>query len=323
MENIMKCAASAGLLLAGLCSQVAFASSYLSCDGCDIAEMRGAALSHGVGRHVVGNVTGGNAQAFRVYLAPQPRVIGMTQDHANRNRLFADYDILTSQESSAFLSLVKFYNAYPVGYQKTYVLQIVPPGTPLGDANTNGALASTYLPKIGEVSPQSEPPPGMAKVSYPTPGVTVYNVVTPGPEQNVLLTWVGQQTVFNINSVISNAVDTSVLHSLGAASPSVRIVVTFTDGSHIDVGIDDSGVTPRMVVNEDSAVDSHGNNVPASPSAVAGNGKQIYGFGGFGNKADQGNMAKLIGSYGISVPSSPVYACVKVGNAPINCTWVQ
>lgn len=283
------------------------ASRYIECDSCNAAQMSAAAIGQGVGRYVVGNVTTGNVDAYRVYRSTAPQIVGGSKlDPELTTNLYVDDGNITSYETAGFQALVRFYHAAPVGYQKQYILQIVPAGTA-----TSTIDFVNDRQKPGVFHPMSQPSPGTARVTYPATGENVYSFVNSGAAQNGMLNWVGKQTVLGINSTFSNLVNSSVLHTFTGTAPNVYVTVIFTDGSHIGVYVDLTQSPPALMVNEASAVDSHGNNVPANATAVTGSGRQVYNFSGNGNVSDQGNMAGQIGSFGINVPVTGYgYACV-------------
>lgn len=282
-------------------------AAYVPCDGCSTAQMNSAALSHGVGRVLVGNVFARRMQAYRVYLSPQPRISNTWQSAAGQ--LYTDIDNVSAQESAAFAAYIKFYNASPVGYHKHYDLRIVDPGEPIGVPNSRSAEdrpGGQQGAKV-RVDPEGAPAPGGGTVSYPAPGTNVYSVINSGPQQNAFLQWVGGLSIFGITSSMKNAVAAaSILHLTDTShAPAVSFTVTFTDGSHIGVYLDTTQAPPQILVNEATAVDSHGNNVPATADSIAGSGKQIYDFTGVGNVTDRPNMYQQITSYGVNVPGVP------------------
>lgn len=298
---------SALLVLAGAFAHPAFASAYIPCDGCSDSQMQTVALAHGVGRFVVGNVLGNSAEAFRVYLGTHANVTGVS---AATSRLYIDYDSLTSQESVAFAAYVRFYHAIPMGYQKQYDLRIVPPGSPVGVPNTATAMLSRVSTQLG-VKPMSQPAGG-GTVAYPTPGVNAYTVVNGGPDQNQFDTWLSTLANFNIASTVTDGMTTlSEFHITDVSQqPGISFTVTFTDGSHIGAYVDTKQQPPQITVNPNTAVDSHGNTIPASYAAVAGAGRQNYGFGGGGNSTDRSNMGRQIGGFGVDMPGTNRFACV-------------
>lgn len=301
----MKSKAASILIAASLAlfGQSAFASTYIPCDNCTFGQQATTAISHGVGRYVVGNVLGNDVNAFRVYLAFNQNAIGTGIASPNGMQLYSDDGVITAAETAAFSSLVAFYNAAPVGYQKQFNLQIVAAGT--------SSLTPMATVGAGGLKP-SVTAPGVGSVQYPTPGINAYNVLNGGPQQNQFLNWVGNLPQLAINSTVSNLVGTSILRAVGASPWSVGITIYFTDGSHIGAYVDMTQTPAALLVNPASAIDSHGNNIPASKAAVSGTGQQNYSFGGLGNSTDQPNMKVQIVGFGISVPPSNVitYGCV-------------
>lgn len=296
----MKFKALSSLLSASLAlvAQGAFASNYIPCDGCSVAQQSAAALAHGVGRYVVGNVLGKSVNAFRVYSSSHQNSIGGGAATALTQQLYVDDGAITAAETAAFAHLITFYNISPVGYQKTYNVQIVAPG------------ASTTPPPMGNsvaLSARVQPLAtalGTAKVQFPDQSANAYKVLNGGPLQNQFLEWAGGLPQLSINTAMSNLVNTSILMSVGATPWAVSLTVYFQDNSHVGVYVDMTQQPPAILVNTKSAVDSHGNQIPASQSTVAGAGRQNYDFSGAGNITDRPNMADQIAAFGISVPST-------------------
>ena len=312
----------------GFFAHAAMADGYIQCDTCTNGQMSAAAKAHGVGRYVVGNVTSNYVVAFRVYQGAGPQVVRSDSSNANTALTTSYYDepdTVTASESAAFTSLVNFYNAAPVGYQKQYVLQIVPAGS--ATTNAYKPISSSYAdsPMAQSVHPMSEPAPGTATVTYPATGENAYTFVNSGSYQNAMLNWVGSQSVLGINSTISNAVNSSVFHTLGGQTAAVYITVIFTDGSHIGVGVDFTQSPPALTVNENSAVDSHGNNIPATAAAVTGSGIQEYSFKNNGNSTDYQHMATQLENFGVQVPAGPAvtYACTSSPGSGVHCVLAE
>jgi hypothetical protein len=300
------------------------ASTYIQCDTCTIEQLTSTALAHGVGRYVVGNISTNSVVAVKVYQSSHQNAIG-AKPVADTDALYTEDGNITAAETAAFTTLVNFYNAAPVGYQKQYTLQIVPAGT---SADAYKPISSAYDPSLIAKGPHplNQPAPGAAKVTYPDTGENAYSFVNSGAYQNAMLNWVGNQTVLGLNSTISNAVNSSILHTLAPGqAPAVFVTVVFTDGSHIGVAVDFTQSPPALVVNETSAVDSHGNNIPATMAAITGSGKQIYNFANPGNPNDSKDMTQQIEAFGVSPPSGSsatgAYACVSTQNK-VTCTWV-
>lgn len=298
-----------------------FASNYIQCDTCNYTQMENAAIAHGVGRYVVGNVTTNAVYAFQVYLGTAPNVISgnsLTPDVTSH--LYAEDGSLTSQDTAAFTALYNLYNAVPVGYQKQYTLQIVPAGTPLTDV----ALYKPLSAFASSVHPMAQPAPGTAKVYYPGTGENVYTFINSGAPQNGMLNWVGSQNVLGINSAFANLVNSSVLHTIGGETPQVYVTVVFTDGSHIGVYVDFSQSPPAITVNENSGVDSHGNNVPATKAAITGSGKQIYDYAGSGNATDKPHMLSQLSSFGVTIPAetTEIWECMPESDG-VRCIQIQ
>ncbi len=331
-----KYVSSVFIAVSSLFSLPIFASTYIPCDGCSYLQMRNAAIAHGVGRFVVGNIASKQVQGFQVRSGRVVEVIGKnrtanTVAGANIGTgLIADLDDLTASELAAFSAYVKFYNLSPIGYHKQFNLLIVPAGSPVGVPNnpssitSNGIIAdnqSLATDAIHAMKPMAVPVPGGGTVSYPVPGVNAYDMINGGPTQNTFLSWIGGLTTFNVSNAINTGLSTlAVFHITDVNNvPVVSITVTFTDNSHIGVYIDNNQQPPQIKVNPNTAVDSHGNTIPASAPAVAGSGKQEYNFLGAGNGGDAGNMASQIGSFGINPPASAHYACTRIASGTIHC----
>ena len=312
------------LTFSGLFAQPVFASTYVPCDGCSYTQMEGAALGRGVGRYVVGNVIANNAEAFRIYFGNHAEAVG---PGSAMSRLYVDNGDMTLQEEAAFSAYVKFYNAAPMGYQKQFDLRIVPAGSPVGVPNnvvkddTVNAVPASVMGLLHNISPMSIPKPGGGTVSYPTPGVNAYTVLNDGPSQNAFLGWLGGLATFNISDTLTTAATAfSVLHVTNVDHVlSISFTVTFTDGSHIGAYVDATQLPAQIMVNPKTAVDSHGNNIPAAVAAVAGNGSQNYDFSGRGSVTDRGNMRNQIGRFGIEPPATVRFACTSISGGSIHC----
>lgn len=309
-----------------------FASTYIACDGCNQDQMANAALANGVGRVIVGNIPGNDVAAFRVYGGTHANVMPRGPQANLATKLYVDDGSITQNELTAFSKFVEFYNAFPVGYRKQYNLQIVPAGSPTGPSINVSAISSKIPvnPVVkssspGYFSPMGIPVPGNGTVNYPTPGTNVYSVINSGPAQNAFLGWIGNLGMFNISNTLTDfAYMLSVFHVTNINNmPMVSFTVTFTDDSRIGVYVDSSQLPMQILINQKTGVDSHGNNVPASKDAVAGNGRQDYNFLGNGNPADMGQMNSQIGAFGIPVPSTWIYACTNIGGGSINCTYIK
>jgi hypothetical protein len=308
----------------GLFVQPVFAAAYVPCDGCSYTQMQGAALGRGVGRYVIGNINANKVEAYRVYFGTHANSVLVNNV---MGRLYIEDGSLTAQEEAAFSAYVKFYNAPPMGYQKQFDLRIVPAGSPVGVPNSvatvdivNASPASA-MGLLHNISPTSVPKPGGGTVSYPTPGVNAYTVLNDGPSQNAFLGWLGGLAMFNISDTLTTAATAlSVLHVTNVDHVlSISFTVTFTDGSHIGAYVDATQLPAQIVVNPKTAVDSHGNNIPAAVAAVTGNGSQNYNFSGRGNATDRGNMRNQIGRFGIDLPNTEKFACTSISGGSIHC----
>jgi hypothetical protein len=312
------------LAFSSLLASQAFAAAYVPCDGCSFTQMQGAALGRGVGRYVVGDVIANRVEAFRLYFGTHVNSVPINNAIG---KLYIEDGDLTAQEEAAFAAYVKFYNAPPMGYQKQFDLRIVPAGSPVGVPNSAanidmvnaGPVSAMEL--LHNLSPMSVPKPGGGTVSYPNPGVNAYTVLNDGPSQNAFLSWLGSLATFNISDTLTTAVTAlSVLHVTNVDHVlTISFTVTFTDGSHIGAYVDATQLPQQIVVNARTAVDSHGNNIPAAVTAVAGNGKQNYDFSGRGNITDRSNMRNQIGSFGINPPNTEKFACTSVAGGSIHC----
>ena len=316
------------------------ASTYISCDSCSYTQMRNTAIAHGVGRFVVGNILSQQVQAFQVRSGVVAKVIGRSATEnlvASNNviggaNLIADLSDLTPSESAAFSAYVRFYNYSPVGYHKQINLTIVPMGAAVGVANipsdvTNSNRMIVKGQMAGKditygITPMSVPVSGGGTVTYPTPGANAYSVINNGPTQNAFLTWVASLASFNVDNIINTGLSALAVFNITDVNnvPVVSITVTFTDKSHVGVYIDNTQQPPQVKLNPDTAVDSHGNNIPASAPAVAGNGRQEYQFTGAGAGGDRGSMGAQIGGFRISVPAHSLhYSCGSVNGGRIEC----
>jgi hypothetical protein len=297
------------IVLSSLLAQQVMASTYIPCDGCSALQMTNAAIAQGVGRYIVGSVPQNRVEALRVYSGSHVNAI---TTKTTARTLYVDYVDMTPAEKLAFSSYVKFYNAVPKGYHKHFNLVI----TGVGSAAVVSGSIGVMQPMSGRFhtgfSPMSTPAPnGGGSVSYPTPGVTAYTVVDGGPAQSAFLGWIGGLTNYGVSDTVTAGLQTlSIFHVTNTDNlPEISFTVTFTDGSHIGVYVDITQQPPQLMVNPKTAVDSHGNTIPASYVAVAGNGKQRYDFSGDGNGSDIMNMHKQIHGFGIDLPASSRYEC--------------
>lgn len=305
----------------------AFASTYISCDGCSMYQMANVAKIRGVGRYVVGDAIGNKVEALRVQSGAGHGTIPRVVNPQSTN--LVEYDSLTAQEVEAFSSYTRYYRAAPVGYKKHFDLTIVPAGaaaalpkqTDHRDSSPGGQVAGPQNPGL---APMGSPAPGGGTVSYPKPGVNAYTFVNGGPEQNAFLAWVGDTATYDIGNLINDSTKAvSVFHITDSSVlPALSFTVTFTDGSHIGVYVDEEEQPPQLKVDPKSAVDSHGNSIPASASAITGDGRQNYDFSGHGNSSDAGNMHGQIGGFGVDLPATNRYACTSFpvkGGVQIHC----
>lgn len=314
-------------------AQGVFASEYIPCDGCSMSQMEYAARVSGIGRYVVGDINGNKVVALRVQSGNDPggpRPLNM--DPYNLKAVVRDY--LTAEETEAFNYYRQFYYASPVGYKKHFNLIIVPPGTPLtvpasaannmvgNTVSSNGVIT---IAQLSGLLPLGSPAPGGGEVSYPNPGVNAYTVVNGGPTQNAFLFWLGGLTAYGIRDQSLAAVKALSIFHIADSSvlPGLTFTVRFTDGSHIGVYIDTTEHPPQLEVDSKTAVDSHGNNIPAAAKDVAGKGQQEYDFSRSGNGGDEGNMRSQIGGFGINPPATHRYKCVSYpggsGGVTIQC----
>ena len=304
----------------------AFASEYIACDGCSMSQMANVARLHGVGRYVVGDITGNKVEALRVKSGSHGGIPEKMEPYSINQVL---NDNLTPEEIQAFSSYREFHHASPVGYKKHFNLTIVPSNVPARTSNAEGNMVSpSAKPRTNAgysgAKPMGSPAPGGGEVSYPNPGVNAYAVVNGGPTQNAFLHWLGGLSAYGIrDQSIAAVMALSVFHiSDASAIPGLSFTVTFTDGSHIGVYVDTAEQPPQLEVDPNTAVDSHGNNIPASAGAVAGKGKQEYDFSGRGNATDEGDMRTQIGGFGVYLPATHRYACTSFpvsGGVQIHC----
>lgn len=305
--------------------QGTFASEYIACNGCSLSQMTNVARAHGVGRYVVGDITGNKVEALRVQSGIHGAIPERMTPHGINQVVF---DNLTPAEVQAFSYYRDFYHAAPAGYKKHYNLIIVRSGaaasTSYNDHVDAMPSSSGTRSRHFDPMPMGSPAPGGGEVSYPEPGVNAYDVVNGGPAQNAFLAWIGRLPSYGIRDQSIAAVTAlSVFHIAdSSAIPELTFTVTFTDGSHIGVYVDTTEHPPQLEVDPDTAVDSHGNKIPASASAVAGNGQQEYDFTGSGNGTDGENMRNQIGAFGIDPPASHRYKCTSFpvkGGIRVHC----
>jgi len=137
----------------------------------------------------------------------------------------------------------------------------------------------------------------------------VYDVVTPGTNQNVMLDWVSHQ-----QGPLFQQLDNSLLSIFAAFRvidatklPNVTFVIHFNDGSKITVTVDFSTTPPTYKVVQNSGIDSHHNTVPSTLP----NGSLLFSFAGPGNPTDQQDWIQLMTRFGYDIPISPgaYWAC--------------
>lgn len=116
----------------------------------------------------------------------------------------------------------------------------------------------------------------------------------------------------SLESVLVNWMN-SIKTSLVSFQMTINITVVFNDGSMRTYTITPSG---QWATVPNTAKDSHGNPIPESSNAVAGNGSSVsYVFGGTGANYDQNNLSTLIDLYNIPVTYNDTYTTNVV------CTW--
>lgn len=275
-----------GAILAGLAisAEAETPPVLVWCDGCSDAQMQQTAKSAiGSGTVYVGNINSRTVQAYSVYSESETNLkAGGTGDSLLVKQ--ADPIPGTAPYQATAEALVTYYYAAPVGWGKAFT------------ATTDGKVRS--MDGVQRAS----------GVSYPVPGVNVYDVVLPGAEQNDLTNWVEGLTSSSLNSIPANIESMASTFKLIDAGhmPTVQFRINFDDGSHIDIKEDFSTADAKASVVDDSGRDSHNNNVPSSKdSAVGGrHGASTYRFSGPGNSTDHQNWLDHMNLWDIPVTTS-------------------
>lgn len=299
-----------GLLFSSICAN-ANTVPLAWCDGCTATQMQDTAKAQvgaAGGTVYVGNLSTRAVQAYYVHTE-----VDDTGSPPYPHIKHADPVIGTSPYQDVGNALISYYYAAPAGWEKS-----------LG-ANLGGSFSG---PQANFISA----PYGNDR------NINVYDVINPGVAQNNLTDWAkGWKTTYmnyigvNLTGVLQafKAVDTSHL-------PSIRVEITFNDGSRITLKEDFTTDPPTVTADETSGRDSHNNNVPATKAAATCNGGVCtYSFDGPGNPTDFQNWNKQMNLLGFTVVGGSGstgggsggwhgWACVKSGDgekAVYTCTY--
>lgn len=249
------------------------------CDGCSDAQKKALVLSTWQESLYIADLTAHSVRAYQIVNFDNgPKKPG-TQPSPDDP--YAAEVTAVSPYKDAGNALVSFYYASPVGWSKGL------------NANSAGVVRS------------SDGVQRATGVPYSKPGVNVYDVVLPGPDQNNLTDWVEGLTSAFLNSIPANveAIASTFKIIDAGRMPLVQFTINFDDGSHIDVKEDFSTASAKATVVPDTGRDSHNNNVPSTKQSALGGaqGASVYKFGGGGNPSDYGNWLNMMNLWDIPV----------------------
>lgn len=249
-----------GTLLASLLlfTGSVLANPYIACNGCGYIQMRSAALAHGQGRILIGNVPGHKLLAFLVYSAPQPQVVG--QPTSLMNHLYADLDNVSLEESDAFVKYTNLYDAAG-GLSVTINATLT-----LNKANSVGPLTAYNLdsakPKIigmqantGNINAFDivSTPVYRSQVAAQIPGLAIQGWAN--LPNNIHLAILGVLNTIGIGKVISSPL-------------TMTVNVVFADGTRSSFQWDSVNNAWTYVVG--SSKDGSGNPIPDTAAAASG-----------------------------------------------------
>jgi hypothetical protein len=160
------------------------------------------------------------------------------------------------------------------------------------------------------------------QATYPVTPINVYDVVVVGPAQNNLLDWVSNDVGMIMNQIPIRIEQMLSFFTIADASkmPSIRVTVTFTDGSKIDVDVDYSTTNPDFKVVENSGRDSHNNVVLSRRTSAPTN----FDFSGSGNPSDYLDWVHWMQQlgYGIPVSQGMTWACTQDPANGLHCVHI-
>lgn len=208
--------------------------------------------------------------------------------------------------AEAFENAMNFYYTEPLGWRKLYEVQLIDPSTP------SSASYKRYY-RDGKFVPQNKPLDTIGPlqttpvVDFPDPNATVYDVVVVGAKQNQFLDYFLQpgNQQFKVASTYLLKVLSYVKLFDADKLPANVIAVKFADGSQITITLDSRTTSPRYVIDEKSARDSHGNVVPVRQEQIQGV-RSEYSFGGAGNESDRPNMWHQLHGLGADMGGVPI-----------------
>ena len=284
----MKMLLAAALSVLGL-NAFAAPPNLVWCNNCSGVQMQAAASKAGIGITYVGDPVNHIINAYQTYFD--------VEDTVPVTRKKVTDQIVADREYVGYINTAfDFYDAKPKGWNKHLTVY------------TNNPAAND--------------------VYYYDPDVNVYNIINPGPQQNNFLDWER-----SINTSLAGTILQATLLSLSNLHfvdlnkfnyPTVVITVKFDDNSQVDLEVDASTDPPHLKLDQDSARDSHNNNVPY----LNRNG-QIQGLGGSfvftgaGNPNDLQNFLNEMAAMGVPITdgsSQPHgWACTRVGDGSYVC----
>lgn len=157
--------------------------------------------------------------------------------------------------------------------------------------------------------------------------LNAYDTVRSPTNNQAVLNWLDSTnfTVQNVSGALSPfptspALESALVNwmnsiktSLVSFQVTISITVVFNDGSMRTYTVTPSG---QWATVPNTAKDAHGNPIPETRDAVAGNGSSVsYVFGGTAPNYDQNNLNTLINLYNIPV----TYNSTQTGS--VVCTW--
>jgi len=281
-------------------THAASATAYLGCESCSSAQMMQTAQNAGAGRFIVGDIVNKKASAF---------VVSVVQHVGAKPTLEVSSDVLSPLESKGFDGLMAFYDDAPVGYQKVYDLVI--------DASSaHPTTASSWLQTMPFTLR------GGGHVTYPSGNPSAFDLIDESPAQSKFLTWIGSMPQFGIAKAMNDLTSAiSVVQVFDMTHrPGLAYVVTFADGSAMSAHVDIAQRPAQLTVNATSAIDSHGNTIPANQVAITGGGRKVYDYRGSGSAGDAPRMRTRLGYFGVTAPASVAFACVQLEASGTHCT---
>lgn len=315
--------ASTFLALSLMFTGESYASNYVNCFGCTQLQMANAALAHGVGRVLVGNLQTNTLIAFRISQGPQPLVIAR-QSLAPSSRtggLYYDWDNLSSEEISAFAA---YHDLFIAAGGTSVAIDVT---LALSKASGVGPSAAYF---IASATPKLKP-----ETVSDDGNIDAFDVVSTPVYRNEVAAKINALAIQGWPNLPNNVhlAIVRVLNFVGIgkiiSSPMTMVVnVRFADGTQSSYQWDSGTNTWTYVPG--SSKDLSGNPIPETALAAAGGPNSdeqnyifppnVYGASDGANQVD--NLHRL--GISIDVPvsyygSSWGIACVRVGSGSTVC----